>query len=469
MTTTQLEPGCREEALRMLDAFAARILPGAVRRITVWKKIPISELPDLLLELRQELAVDCLESAASLTTMSPTERNGRWLRLAERWIYRNRALVTRSQGQQDPDDQPARPPSEPFPSVDFEPGDSIVRLVNGRCNLAASAARAGRNVRELRAELEELVTERSCADQHLHFWRERLGEALTGLAADLLRDREALRLLQRARPRPDPSSRLRRLRRLGARFQVRPATMDVRRILARWVRRPRLDAKAPRTLLEQATWLCPHQASAWLWLFEACLAEGDLHAAGRTLRACRLHAEPPRAGHVLARARLLEARGSFAAAMGLLRRARQRWPHDARLRLALSTITDERHAGFADHQVGFATSAAASADRPSSARNTLANSRSATASPRTRVQLGIPTTDSASQRASTTTTSSPCSRNTEARRSPGGSSVGVQPDCKRNEVSSATATPPKRCPSTRLHTANASAGKGTLDSTGHGT
>ncbi|MBP8299544.1 MAG: hypothetical protein KA020_04205 [Planctomycetes bacterium] len=473
MNTTELEPNYREEALQLLDAFATRILPGVVRRITAWRKLPFCERTDLLLELRQELAVDCLQSPALLVGLTPTERNGRWLRLAERWVYRNRTPTSATPAP-DPQEQPAPPVGEPAPKNPL-PQDVFVRLVNGRCNMAASAARTGRTIHKLRAELEDLATEHTDDDPRLAFWRERLGEALTGLAADLLRDRGAVHLLPRERRRPDPRSRLRRLRRLRAHFQVRPATLEVRRVLAKWIRRPRLDARSPRTLLEQATRLCPRQPTAWLWLFEACLVAWDLGAAAHALRRGRQVANLPRGSVVLARARLLEARAHEAAALALLQRAQRRWPSEGRLRLAAAAILGAQSRAGApglpfQRPVGVTATLLPEtlASGNSSARSTAASSRSAAGSARTALQAGRPITGSLSQRDSTRTMSSPPSQNTDARRSPGCSATGTQPDCSRKAASSARVTPPKRRPSTRLHTANASEGNGAPSSTGHG-
>jgi hypothetical protein len=214
--------------------------------------------------------------------------------------------------------------------TDLASRPNVVVMGNGRLNLTASAASERKEARRLRQELEILATELGCDAQYLTFWRLRLAEALTGLAADLLRDRGAVRLVARHRPAPDPRGRLRRIRRIATHFRARTSTREVRAVLRDWVRRPRLDAHAPRRLLEHATSLHPTAAATWLWLFEACLAEDDLGAASRAIRKGHL-AGADRVAITLARARLLEARDQWPAAAALIRRARNRWPHDARL------------------------------------------------------------------------------------------------------------------------------------------
>jgi hypothetical protein len=334
MAHDEQELHCREQALALLDHFATRILPGTVRRIAAWKKIPLGELPDLQLELRQELAVDCLQHTSTLLAMPTAVRHARWMRLCERWVYRNRVVVSRHRGPGEPDEAAA--PPEPEPDTPSDP--EVVRLVNGRCNLAASAHRTGQKVRDVRTRLEGLAADLGDDAESIDFWRQRVGEALTGLAADLLQDRGVVHLLRAARTLPDPQRRLARLRRLGTRFRVRPSTRDARLALAPWIRRPQLGPSAPRRLLEVATALCPRQAPAWLWLFEACVADGDLAAATQALREGRQMAGLPRHAAVLARGRLLQVRGRSRAAFALLRRALRRWPRQSRLRHALVVL-----------------------------------------------------------------------------------------------------------------------------------
>ena len=79
-------------------------------------------------------------------------------------------------------------------------------------------------VRELRRRVDGLAKRLGENAERRAFWRARLAEALTGLAADLLRDHDLVQLLPRARRRPDPAGRLQRLRGLLAHFPIRPST-----------------------------------------------------------------------------------------------------------------------------------------------------------------------------------------------------------------------------------------------------
>jgi len=209
---------------------------------------------------------------------------------------------------------------------------------NGRSNLAASALQNGQRLEVLQGKLERVVARAGRGPDYHEFWRARLAEALVGLAADLLLDRGALHVLPRARRCPDPRGRLRRIRAIVSRFHVLPSTIDVRRAARPWVRRPRLDGDAPLLLLEEAVRLLPFAPGAWLWLFEAHVAAGHLRSAVRALRRCR-SCGGERAAILLARARLLEARGRWPAAIALLRRAARRWPLETRVRQALATVS----------------------------------------------------------------------------------------------------------------------------------
>ncbi|HEX6810494.1 MAG TPA: hypothetical protein VF384_02620 [Planctomycetota bacterium] len=326
----------RLEALALLEVFCQRILPGALRRIAGWKGLARGQLPDLTDELHQELAVDCLLHANTVVHLPPSQRHARWLRAAERWIYHHR--LGRNQCTPLPDASPAAA-SHPIPAeTGLVSRPQVVAMVNGRLNLTATAASDGVVMRRLRQELEALATDLGCDEQYLAFWRLRLAEAMTGLAADLLRDQGVVGPLARRHAAPDPRGRLRRIRRIAAHFRVGQSTLAVRRLLREWVRRPRLDARAPRRLLEQATRLHPAAPGAWLWLFEACLAESDLGAAMRALRAGRRLAAADPIASTLARARLLEARDQWHAATALIRRAFGRWPHDPRLERVLASL-----------------------------------------------------------------------------------------------------------------------------------
>jgi len=332
------DPSARTEALAHLRTFGARILPGTLRRIARWKQLGRGELPELRDELLQELTLDCLQHAATIVALAPAQRHGRWMRLAERWVYRHHVRPRL------PAAVPARRPGSGVgadldgPQLPELP-DSWVRLANGRWNLSASAVREGRPVAELRRELERLVVRLGCGGEHDAFWRARLAEALTGLAADLRRQRGGLRLLPGPRCRPDPERRLRRIRSLRRHFHLRPSTIDVRRRVRHWATRSHLDADAPLRLLRDAVRIWPHSPVAWSWLAEELVARGDLAGALAAVR-CQRGTPSPHRGHTtLVRARVLEMRGRWHAAVLLLRRAARRWPAEARLRRALAAIT----------------------------------------------------------------------------------------------------------------------------------
>jgi len=323
----------RREALLHLEAFCSRILPGTVRRIAMWKQLRSGHLPELVLELRQELAVDCLEDPATIVRLTAPARNTRWMRFAERWIYRH---FLRGRGESVHEHLPAPPMGLPPQQPLLAHG---VSLTNGRWNMVRSAQRSGRRLVNLRRDLDELVAELGCDVDYDAFWRARLAEAMTGLAADLLRERGVVHALPRSRKSPDPRARLRRIRSIGARFRMRQATLDVRRMLRPWLRGSTFTDDTPRLLLDNAVTLAPVAASGWLWSFEANVARRNLRAAIVAIRRARRCRDRSRTAVTLARARLLEARGRLPAALALLRRAMRRWPRESRLRDALASAT----------------------------------------------------------------------------------------------------------------------------------
>jgi len=56
-------------------------------------------------------------------------------------------------------------------------------------------------------------------------------------------------VLPRARRRPDPRDRVRRMRAIAQRFPVLPSTIDVRRAMRPWVRHSRFSEATPLELL----------------------------------------------------------------------------------------------------------------------------------------------------------------------------------------------------------------------------
>lgn len=321
------EQTARDQALAHLAEFCDRYLSGTVRRIIGWKRLSSRALPEMCDEARQELAVDCLQNCWQLATQPRALLHARWMRLVERLIYR--LWVAPQPWQPLPTDLVA--PPEWCLTSGAVPVPELEALRNGRPNVTGSARRRGITPRSLRAQLDAIAQRLGHGNSHHAFWCARLAEAMTGLAADLLRDQERVHLLPRPRRPPDPRGRLRRIRRMVGRFPIRPATLRERSVLRRCLGNPHLDAKAPRRLLLQAVQLAPFDRAGWLWLFEACLADGDLAAAASALRQCRLRCAPSAAASTLARARLLEARGRLDRAIALVLRAAQRWPRDPTL------------------------------------------------------------------------------------------------------------------------------------------
>lgn len=333
----------RAAALRTLEPFARRLLPGLLRRLLGWRGFTEHARHDLRLDLEQELRLDCLLHAEAILRLPPRSRHQRWFRLVERWVYRQRL---RSQPTLD-DVEPAAPTATADPAPTAEnlrallpdaPTPLLERLArdarrhrNGRCNLGATASVLGVHRRHVRRYWERAAARLGYGDEFLAFWRRRLAEALTGLAADLLRDDGSVHLLARPRPRPDPEGRLRRIRRIHGILRVRPLPVDLRRALAPLLRRADPRALPPRALLALAQDLAPDCAAVALWQFEAALADARPDLAARAVRRARpLGADP--VATALARARLLQVRGRPGAARGCLLAAAARHRDDRPLR-----------------------------------------------------------------------------------------------------------------------------------------
>ncbi|MCA8966165.1 MAG: hypothetical protein KDC48_14875, partial [Planctomycetes bacterium] len=271
-----------DTALDLLEPFVARVLPGTVRRIATWRSLSSAVATDLLDDLRQELALDCLQHGRAIRDLPQPERHRRWMRLVECWIRRQtRASRRGACPQPDPELLISREaaPTDELPELPELPAAFSRRMRNGRCNLSACARDGGATQHALRREVDALVARLGRGARYVGFWRNRLAEVLTGLAADLLRQRGALQVVRGATSAPDPQRRLLRLRRLRRRVPVWRNAIDLRRVMRRWSSLPDVLAASPRQLLEQATELNPFLGTAWLWLFEACVAENDLLAA----------------------------------------------------------------------------------------------------------------------------------------------------------------------------------------------
>ena len=140
--------------------------------------------------------------------------------------------------------------------------------------------------------------------------------------------------MPRARARPDPTARLRRIERALAmlRASVLPPA------LARLVRGTRERRLEPLALLADAHALWPEHPAIPMWTFEAAVAAREPAAAARALRAAR-RLGAGRVPLVLARARLLELRGREQVARRLLARALRRHPRDARIVQSLVALS----------------------------------------------------------------------------------------------------------------------------------
>lgn len=389
-TTEGSDPatGCAsDQALAHLDEFCQRILPGALRRVASWKGIRLRRQQDLLADLRQELVLDCLEHPDQVCGLDRRDRHGRWFRVVERSLYRLQVRDARvAEGDAGLELVPERRTGDHvtdglladtlLPELQ-QPDRWLLRQLlqggdqfgNGRCNLSATADRLGVHVRRVRELWEQMAERLGFGRQFLAFWRRRLAEAALGLAADLLRDTGALHIHgDHERGLPDPAGRHRRIRRIRSTVRVRPLPRE----LTHWLRtlsRPHRDLATVQELLDGAEALAPSNAAVPLWRFEACILAGDLAGAARSVRRAR-RMRAPAVPVVLARARLLEARGRDAIAARLLSRALQRHRGDGRILTALRGLE----------------SAAPGQDHSSARSSASASWPSHSGSPRTAVQ-----------------------------------------------------------------------------------
>lgn len=317
------------DVLALAQAFVERQLTWTVRRVVAWRRLPRNRVPELTADVAQELALDALQHTELLLGMAEAERSRRWHRLAERWLYHERMHHGRLSPVHLAEARCGPAPGEAAAAYDLPVApEAMVRLGNGRTNYRVTAEQNGTHPRTLKRRLDQWADRHGRGSAFLGFWQARAAEAMTGLAADLLQQQASLTLVRRRRQRPSPEARLRRLRRIARRFPVRPSTRATRALLRPWLRWAALRTFRPRPLLECALRLVPQATATWLWLFEASFADGDLGAALRAIRSARQLATPSPREQVLARARVLEARGRLAAAAALLQRARGRWPAD---------------------------------------------------------------------------------------------------------------------------------------------
>lgn len=339
-------------AIELLEPFRARVLPGLLRKLLLWKGLDRTRHADLIEDLSQELFLDCIQHGAEIISLPERERHTRWLRLLERCVYRQHI---RSDRRRDHDvaveyvstegESPSQVETDPVDAcgLDLPPTqqrflrqlqDSAAYLKNGRINSRQSALNLGLRDGTFKHAWGEIAANLGFDDECLEFWRQRLVEALVGLAADLLRDAQLVHVHgEPRRRRPDPAGRIRRIRKLRDAIGSRPLPADIKSVLSHY-RRGHL-CRSPLLILGDAASLRPDSAAVQLWLFEAALSEGNLTAASQALRAARhTDAEPVRI--LLARARLLQFRGRSAAARWLLDRHPHRDPRLLAARQALA-------------------------------------------------------------------------------------------------------------------------------------
>ncbi len=333
--------------LDCLQDFFTRALPGAIRRLGCWQGLHQERHADVIDDIRQDIAIDYLTHRDATLALPPSERHERWLRVMGRSHYRMRGRTNYL--------AIAEPALDalPAPAVDGvgELGDdnlhfaeqmctSAVHLKNGRINERQTARTIGVSENELRVRQQRLIEELGLDAQTVAFWRQRLVEALLGLAADVLRDGGHVAIHAEARrPRPDPRARLRRVLAIKARLRHVHQPPELRRVLCRYGEKQRHQLD-PATALLGAAELAPGLAAVHLWRFELCVACHDATGAARALRAAR-HCGPDPVALVLARARLLELRGREAAARLLLHRAVARHRADPRLMVSLGNLTQQ--------------------------------------------------------------------------------------------------------------------------------
>ncbi|MEM7204081.1 MAG: hypothetical protein AAF628_27715 [Planctomycetota bacterium] len=368
-----------------LEEFLTTKLPAVLRRLRVWKGLCSAQHADVVDDLRQELHLDAIAHAPQLQTLSQAERHLRWVRIVEHRHYQLRgrhgrrtdanvtvddavgigAATYRSGEPQPPRMVRVVAPSEPLAApgrtewlgATVAPAlqrmanrdrELAVRLLgeathlkNGRLNAAATVAESSLSPRDMRGAWGRIAKALGFGDDYVDFWRRRLVEALLGYAADDLRDAERVRILdERARRRPDPRDRLRRIASIKRHLNVRPLPPDLRQVLGRFTGRGATRTLGAADALDAAEQLLPGSAAVQLWRFEHAVVEGDLKRAARALRRAR-HAGAEPVAATLARARLLEARGREDAALALLERARRRARQDRRLTQAARVLRAE--------------------------------------------------------------------------------------------------------------------------------
>ncbi len=335
-----------------IEEFLRSKLPTLERRFTVLRGTGRQHHAELRAEVAQELALDLLTHRSEIEALTAAQRATRWAMLADRlhyqwfgktWrkaidvdIVRDGDVLADRRPEFEDDERMHRLPSELrralhrlAPIADAATGWSLHR----------AAARLGLSVAEFRVLQRRLAVRLGYGTGYIAFWSRRLGEALLGLGADLIRDRESTHLYDDARRnRPDPSARRRRIARIHSCFAWQPRNDPIRAMSARYLRRSSPLPHEPADAIRDAERLLPGDPRPALWLAEHEVLCGRLSSAAAALRhARRLRADAVPV--VLGRARLLEARGRLAAATALLQRARRRHRDDPRLVASFTALT----------------------------------------------------------------------------------------------------------------------------------
>ncbi len=344
----------RARALSCLQGFKSRSLPALQRRLACWKGLQSRRHADVLEDLLQELALDCMENPELILELEERERHSRWFRLIQKKHYQLRLRsARRSEVRDEMDRLPASgrlggPNWEEqiaqleLPSATKE-GLALLRagavhLKNGRLNLERSSENTGLSRDAIRQLWQELSAALGFGPEYRRFWQGRLAEALLALAADQLQEAGSLCMHSQTSRRPAASEQsLRRV--LGIRDSLAglPKERGMRKLLAGLGGARKPDPVDPRPLLDLAARLRPVDAKIAAWQFEAAIAYGDVRSAARSLRRARCLGWL-RIPAALARARLAEARGRRSRAASILRRALLRYPRDERLRASLNAL-----------------------------------------------------------------------------------------------------------------------------------
>lgn len=170
----------RERAIEHLRTFEERHLPSALRRLAQWKGFDARRDPDLVDDVRQELAIDCLSDPDAIIAASEDARTRRWFRLVHLVHYRLRTRDARCAAQIDEIDGFAIQLDDPVQQVRLdatnhaqvaELAERAIHLRNGRLNVCATARALGLRRRRFRVVWQELAAELGFGTEFLEFWQ----------------------------------------------------------------------------------------------------------------------------------------------------------------------------------------------------------------------------------------------------------------------------------------------------------